>query len=85
MERLHETLQNSDMAQCLQVQISIVAEKCKILLQLLDVFQSRRPVTTKIFDYLEDLQMNLDTNKELQYDGCARFFEGLDVPFAKKT
>lgn len=41
-------------------------------------------VTTKIFD-LEHLHMNLDANKELRYDGCAQFFEGLDVLFAKKT
>lgn len=65
--------------------MSIMADKCKVIVQLLDIFQSRRPVTTKIFDYLEDLQMNFAANKELQYEACAQHFEGLDLSFDIKT
>ncbi|KAI2655834.1 Formamidase [Labeo rohita] len=85
VERLHEMLQNEDMAQCLQVQLSIMADKCERILQLLDIFQSRKPITTKVFDYFEDLQMNFTANKELQYESCAEHFEGLDVHHATKT
>ncbi|CAM4444730.1 unnamed protein product [Leuciscus chuanchicus] len=85
VERLHEMLQNEDMAQCLQVQLSIMADKCECILQLLDIFQSRKPITTKVFDYFEDLQMNFTANKELQYESCAEHFEGLDVHHAAKT
>ncbi|RXN03368.1 CGG triplet repeat-binding 1 [Labeo rohita] len=85
VERLHEMLQNEDMAQCLQVQLSIMADKCERILQLLDIFQSRKPITTKVFDYFEDLQMNFTANKELQYESCAEHFEGLDVHHVTKT
>lgn len=85
MERLHEMLQDPDMAQILQVQISIMSEKCKRVIQLLDIFQNRRPIATKVFDYLEDLHMNFVANAELNYEVCAQYFEGLDLTFAIKT
>lgn len=85
VERLHETLQDPNLAQSLNVQINIMADKCKVILRLLDIFQSRRPVTTKIFTYLEDLQVTLAANKELQYEACAQYFKELDLPFATKT
>ncbi|KAL7394851.1 hypothetical protein ABVT39_005418 [Epinephelus coioides] len=78
VERLHDTLQDPTLAQSLNVQINIMADKCKVILQLLNIFQSRCPVTTKIFNYLEDLQVTLAANKELQYEACA-------LPFATKT
>lgn len=85
LERLHEMLQSPDMAQSLEVQISIMADKCQVIVQLLDIFQSRCPITTKIFDYLEDLQLNFAANKQLQYEACAEYFEGPDISFAIKT
>ncbi|KAL0185277.1 hypothetical protein M9458_020974, partial [Cirrhinus mrigala] len=39
IKRLHEMLQNEDMAH-------IMADKCERILQLLDIFQSRKPITT---------------------------------------
>lgn len=75
----------TEMAQCLQVQLSIMADKCERILQLLDISQSRKPITTKVFDYFEDLHMNFTANKELQYESCAEHFEGLDVHHAAKT
>ncbi|XP_078469389.1 uncharacterized protein LOC144732027 [Lampetra planeri] len=85
VERLHEMLQDQDLAQSLNVQINIMADKCKRFLSLLDIFQSRRPVTTKIFTYLEDLQVVFAANKELQYEACAEYFEGFNLPYTTKT
>lgn len=84
MERLHEMLQDSNMAQSLQAQISIMADKCRVIIELLDIFQSRRPIVTKAIDYLEDLHMKLEANKDLSYETCAEYFEGLDLSFAIK-
>lgn len=84
VERLHEMLQDPNMAESLQVQISIMADKCRVLIGLLDIFQSRHPIVTKAFDYLEDLHMKLEANKELSYETCAQYFEGLDLSFAIK-
>ncbi|XP_067245545.1 uncharacterized protein [Chanodichthys erythropterus] len=84
VERLHEMLQDPNMAESLQVQISIMANKCRVLIGLLDIFQSRRPIVTKAFDYLEDLHMKLEANKDLSYETCAEYFEGLDLSFAIK-
>lgn len=61
-------------AKSLQVQLNIVSDKCKVILQMLDLFQSRHPVTTKVFNYLEDLQMNFITNKELCDEVCSQYF-----------
>ncbi|XP_077065578.1 uncharacterized protein LOC143718361 [Siphateles boraxobius] len=85
VERLHEMLQNPDMAQSLQVEIRIMSEKCRRVIQLLDIFLSRRPVTTKVFDYLEDLHMHIVANAQLQYEACAQYFEGLDLTLAIKN
>ena len=86
MERLHEMLQDHDLAQSLNVQISIMADKCKRFLSLLiSGHRSRRPVTTKIFTYLEDLQVVFAANKELQYEACAEYFEGFNLPHTTKT
>lgn len=78
-------LQDPDLAQSMNIQINIMADKCKCFLSLLDIFQSRRPVTTKIFTYLEDLQVVFAANKELQYEACAEYFEGFDLPHTTKT
>ncbi|TDH05603.1 hypothetical protein EPR50_G00124200 [Perca flavescens] len=85
VERLHEMLQDPDLAQSLNVQINIMADKCKSFISLLDIFQSRHPVTTKIFTYLEDLQLVFAANKELQYEARAEYFEGFDLPHTTKT
>ncbi|XP_065096737.2 uncharacterized protein [Paramisgurnus dabryanus] len=85
VERLHEMLHDPDMAQSLQVEICIMSEKCKRVIQLLDIFQSRRPVTTKVFDYLEDLHMHILANAQLQYEAYAQYFEGLDLTLAIKN
>ena len=85
VERLQEILQDPDLAQSLNVQVNIMADKCKRFLSLHDKFHSRRPVTTKIFTYLEDLQVVFAANKELQYDTCAEYFEGFDLPHTTKT
>ncbi len=57
----------------------------KHILGLLDISQCRRPVTTKIFHYGKDLQVVLAANKELQYEACAEYFEGFDLPHTTKT
>ncbi|XP_017279625.1 uncharacterized protein LOC108240571 [Kryptolebias marmoratus] len=84
VERLNEMLHQTDVAQKLQVQINIMADKCKVILRLLDIFQSRCPATTKLFNYLEDLQMNFDANKTLQYEACAQYFVDHDLPLGTK-
>ncbi|KAL1277093.1 hypothetical protein QQF64_023766 [Cirrhinus molitorella] len=81
VERLHEMLQDPDLAQSPNVQINIMADKCKHFLSLLNVFQSRCPVTTKIFTYLEVFA----ANKELQYEACAEYFEGFVLLHTTKT
>jgi hypothetical protein len=42
-------------------------------------------VTTKIFNYLEDLQVVFAANKELQYEACAEYFQGFDLSNTTKT
>lgn len=76
-------LQDPDLAQSLNV--NIMADKCKRFLTLLDIFQSRRPVTTKIFTCLDDLQVVFAANKKLQYEASAEYFEGFDLPHTTKT
>lgn len=61
-------LQDPNLAQTLNVQINIMVDKCKRIICRLDIFQSRRPVTMKIFNYLEDLQVVIAANIELQYE-----------------
>lgn len=78
-------LQNPDIAQSQQVEISIMPEKCRRVIQFLDIFQSRHPVTTKVFDYLEDLHMHIVANAQLRYEACAQYFEGLDLTLAIKS
>lgn len=77
MEKIQEILQDPNLA--------IMADKCKCIICLLDIFQSRRPVTTKIFNDLEDLQVVIAANKELQYEVCAEYFEKFDLPHPTKT
>ncbi|KAJ4939864.1 hypothetical protein JOQ06_029300 [Pogonophryne albipinna] len=43
VERLQDMLQDPNLAQSLNVQINIMADKCKHILNLLDIFESRRP------------------------------------------
>ncbi|XP_061582006.1 uncharacterized protein LOC133447348 [Cololabis saira] len=85
VERLHEMLQHPNLAQSLNVQINIMADKCQPILNLLDIFESRRPVTTKIYNYLEDLQVVIAANKELQHEICAEYFEEFDLQHCTKT
>ncbi|XP_017281833.1 uncharacterized protein LOC108241875 [Kryptolebias marmoratus] len=84
VERLNEMLHHTDVAQKLQVQINIMADKCKVILRLLDIFQSRCPATTKLYNYLEDLPMNFDASKTLQYEACAQYFVDHDLPLGTK-
>ncbi len=42
------------------------------------------PETINVFNYLEDLRINSATNKELQYEACAQYFEGPNLNFAHK-
>lgn len=77
-------LQDPNMAQSLQVQIRIMTDKCKVIVGLLDIFQSRRPIVTKAIDYLEDLHMKLEAHKDLSYDSCVEYFEGVDLSLAIK-
>ncbi|KAJ4946268.1 hypothetical protein JOQ06_023936 [Pogonophryne albipinna] len=65
--------------------INIMADKCKHILNLLDIFESRRLVTTKIFNYLEDLQVVFAANKEMQYEVCDEYFKEFDLPRRTKT
>lgn len=53
-----------------RIQLSIVADKCKVMLQMLDVFQSRYPVAINVLDYLDDLQINLAANKQICEEVC---------------
>lgn len=62
-----------------------MSDKCKCIICLLDIFQTKRPVTTKIFNYLEDLQVVIAANKELQYEVYAEYFEKFDLPHPTKT
>lgn len=62
--RLREIRQDPDMAASLQVQNGIILDKCKVILGLLNIFLSRHPAAP-VFDYLEDLHMKLEANKDL--------------------
>ncbi|KAM3615957.1 uncharacterized protein V6R79_010273 [Siganus canaliculatus] len=85
VEKLHEMLQDPNLVQSINAQISIMADKCKNIISLLDVFKSRHPVTTKILNYLEDLQVVIAANKELQLEICHKYFRGFDLPCPTKT
>ncbi|KAL1269193.1 hypothetical protein QQF64_031482, partial [Cirrhinus molitorella] len=85
VETLNNMLEDPECAMNLHVQLNIVSDKCKVVLQMLDLFQSRRPVTTKVFDYLEDLQMNFVANKELSYEVCSQYFSQFQMPHELQT
>ncbi|XP_060777572.1 uncharacterized protein LOC132886657 isoform X2 [Neoarius graeffei] len=85
VEKLHEVFEDPVQVQCRQIQLRIISDKCKVMLQLLDVFQSRTPVTTKVFNYLEDLQMNLAANKALHEDVCAEYFSQFPLTGVQKS
>lgn len=85
VENLKKMLEVPECAGTLQVQLNTVSDKCKVILQMLDLFQSRCPVTTKVFDYLEDLQMNFVANKELCDEVCSQYFLHILLPHDLKT
>lgn len=78
-------LQNPDLSQSLDVLINIMADKCQHFLSLLDIFQNRRPVTMKVFTYLEDLQVVFAATKGQQYEACAEYFKGCNLAYTTKT
>lgn len=47
--QLHEMLHDPSMTQSLQLQVNIITDMCKLVIELLDIFQSRHPIVTKCF------------------------------------
>lgn len=64
VERLREMLQDPNMS------TGPDQHHGRVIIGLLDIFQSRRPIVTKVFDYLEDLHMKLKAIKNLSYETC---------------
>lgn len=67
----------------LQLHLNIIVEKSQVLLRLCDLFESNRPVTMKVVDLWEDLQVTFAANKELKEESCNHFFVP-NLPCAKK-
>ncbi|MEQ2250342.1 hypothetical protein ILYODFUR_039069 [Ilyodon furcidens] len=78
VESVYEMLQNPNIATDLQVHFQHMEDNSKVIVQLLNTFQSRHLATTKTFDYLEDVQMNFAANKKLQHEARAMYFKGVD-------
>ncbi|KAG7243931.1 hypothetical protein INR49_006089 [Caranx melampygus] len=86
VERLHEMPHDPDLAQSLNVQSSIMANKCKLTLSLLDIFQIRRPVTTKILSSIiwRVCKWSWLPTKSCS-EACTEYFEGFDTTKALCT
>ena len=85
LESIHDMFQDARVVENVTVQLEILAEMCKPTIQMNDLFQSRVPVTTQVFNYLEDLQINFAANKTLSLDSCINHFEhGDNLPYASK-
>ena len=85
VEQLHKIFQDEKAVLELKVCLGFLANKGAKVLSYIDIFQSRRPLTLKAFDYLEDLQIFLTTHLELPYDSCVDFFNDADdMPLMQK-
>ncbi|MGH0163410.1 UNVERIFIED_CONTAM: hypothetical protein FKN15_045159 [Acipenser sinensis] len=84
LESLHQMTQNTMLSKLLQLQLHILTEKSKIILQFSNLFESNRPVAMKAFDFLEDLQICFVANKVLKLEVCSFFEPFGDLPFSKK-
>lgn len=62
----------------LKLQLKFIADKCEPIVHLTDFFQSRKPVTTQVFDVLEDLQINFVGHRVDSIDTCWEYFEEAD-------
>jgi len=72
-----ETLQpNTTDYNFIQVQMSVVAAKCKSILYLIDLFESNSPIATQVFDCMEDVAISLESNRQCSSEACSQFFEG---------
>ena len=85
LEQLHAITQDTNLSMTLQLHLNIIAEKSQVLVQLCDQFEGNTPLTMKVFDTWEDLQITFAANKELKVDACDRFFAPMvNLPYAKK-
>ena len=57
----------------------------KTLCSLLDLFQSQRSVTVKVYDYMEELMIKFECNEQESFETCSNYFDDLDdLPYSKK-
>ena len=85
---LHTLFQDSVRQGSIYVQLKIIDDKCSPITHYIDVFQSRKPVTLKAFEALENLQIYFETNMALPLEAINHFFtecpEGDEMTFQKK-
>lgn len=62
VKELHNMLQSISKWQELKACLTFLSQKATTVLSYIDIFQTRRPLTVKTFDHLEDLQIFFATN-----------------------
>ena len=65
---LNALFYNAKDSKKIQIELNIIAEKCQPILALTNIFQSRTPTTLQAYDYLEDLNIDVDNNSALVQD-----------------
>ena len=78
VEELHKLLQDIKKYQELKACLSYLANKASSIMSYIDIFQSRRPLTVKKYDHLEDLQILFATNQQLPDESFAQFIDETD-------
>jgi hypothetical protein len=78
VEELHNMLQSISKWQELKACLAFLSQKATTVLSYIDIFQTRRPLTVKTFDHLEDLQIFFATNQQLPDEAFADIMEDTD-------
>lgn len=78
VEELHNMLQSISKWQELKACLAFQSQKATTVLSYIDIFQTRRPLTVKTFDHLEDLQIFFATNQQLPDEAFADIIEDTD-------
>ena len=78
VEEMHKMLQDVAKWQELRACLGFLANKASTILSFIDIFQTRKPLTVKAYDHLEDLQIFFATNQQLPEEACAQFLDDTD-------
>lgn len=79
------TILSSDNAMCLAAQIIVIAEKCQPILHILDKLESHTPCTMDVFEWLEEMQMYLESHAQLSNAIYSDSFDALSLDNRQKN